>query len=458
MIHATKILSDFAFALSYNDLSEEVVETTKRYIIDYYAAGFAGYRVNAEFNEAVIDVILEMGGKEECDFLLSSKKLPCANAAFLSACYVHGADMDDGNRKAMGHVGAHVISTALTLAQVLTVSGEDLITAINVGYEVYNRVAAAVQPGLVRRGFHSTGTAGAIACGAVAAKLMKMSAEEIYNTMALSAIQASGLIIIAESGQCCKPINPANAAKTGILSAKIIKKGVKSSLFPLESKKGFFHAMSDEVDETMITDGLGEVFTITESYMKPYPSCRHTHCGIECALDIRERLPLGNKIEKVNVYIYQNAIDIAGQIKIPEFSDDSKFSVHYSLASALLRGHFDLSDLDISGIDSEMTDLIGKIELIPDSSMENREKGIRGCRVEVVLESGEKIEKTVLIPLGDAANPLTFGALREKLSQCAFGVITESQQDILFNNILNIHKAKAFDTINIYNEKITEVE
>jgi hypothetical protein len=58
----------------------------------------------------------------------------------------------------------------------------------------------------------------------------------------------------------------------------------------------------------------------------------------------------------------------------------------------------------------------------------------------------------------DAANPLTFEALREKLSQCAAGVISKEKQDILFNNILNIHKVKAFDTINIYNEKFTEVE
>ncbi|MBO5937694.1 MAG: MmgE/PrpD family protein [Clostridia bacterium] len=203
MIHCSEILSEFAYNLKFTDLSDEVVDTTKRYIADYYAASFAGIKVNVTFNDAVIDVITEMGGKQECDYIFSDVRLPAANAAFLSACMAHGADMDDGNRKAMGHVGAHVISTALTLCQTLDVSGEDVITAINVGYEVYNRVAAAVQPGLVHRGFHSTGTAGAIACGAVAAKLMGMDKEGIYNTMALSAIQASGLIIIAESGQSC---------------------------------------------------------------------------------------------------------------------------------------------------------------------------------------------------------------------------------------------------------------
>lgn len=451
MIHYSKMLSDFVYNLKYEDLPDDVVDTTKRYIADYYAAAFAGIKVNGTFNDAVIDVISDMGGKQECDYIFSDKRLPAVNAAFLSACMAHGADMDDGNRKAMGHVGAHVISTALTLCQTLDVNGKDIITAVNAGYEVYNRVAAAVQPGLVHRGFHSTGTAGAIACGAVAAKLMGMDEEAVYNTMALCAVQASGLIIIAESGQSCKPINPANAAKTGILSAKIIEKGVRSSDYFLESRKGYFHAMSDEVDGNMITDGLGEVFTISESYMKPYPSCRHTHCGIECALDIRKRLPADSKIKDVKVYIYKNAIDIAGQIKVPKVSDDAKFSVHYSLAVALLKGHFNLGDLDISGIDDEMLRVIDSIELIPDSSMEDRDKGIRGSRVVVTTENGAAFEKTVLIPLGDAANPLTWKDLEDKLNSCSEGLLSEENQKNLMGNIRKFDEFNKIDTINLYN-------
>ena len=63
MIHATQILSKFAADLRYEDLSAEVVDTTKKFIIDYYAACYAGIRVNTTFNKAVEQVILDMGGK-----------------------------------------------------------------------------------------------------------------------------------------------------------------------------------------------------------------------------------------------------------------------------------------------------------------------------------------------------------------------------------------------------------
>lgn len=449
--HITRILSEFVYQLAYEQLPNEVVEKTKEYIIDYYAAAFAGMRVNRTFNCAVQEVMEEMGGKEECDFLLSDKRLPCANAAFLNACYAHGADMDDGNRKAMGHIGAHVISAVLTLAQVLHVDGEKIITAINAGYEVYNRIGAALQPGLVHRGFHSTGTVGAIACGAACAKLMEMSEREIYHTMALCAIQASGLIIIAESGQSCKPINPANAAKTGILSAKLVSKGIESSMFPLESDKGFFHAMSDEIDVAEIIEGLGQTFTICESYIKPYPSCRHTHCGIEGALAIKGRMQPSDSIKSVRVYIYGNAIRIAGQIQVPKVKDDAKFSIHYAVATALVRGHFGLSDLDISSID-DVLPIISKITLVEDANMENRKEGIRGARVVVELEDGSTLEETVLIPLGDAAKPLSHEALRAKLRECSETILSEREQEILVKNIWNLEKIAHINTINIYDK------
>lgn len=419
-----RLLSDFAAGLSFERLPPEAVETTRIYIADYYAACFAGIRVNAAFNQALLPIVEGMGGKEEASVFGSGRRFPAENAAFMNGVYAHGADMDDGNRKAMGHVAAHVMSAVFAMAETLgKATWQDVFTAINVGYEVYNRVAAAAQPGLVHRGFHSTGTAGALACAAACAKLMGLDADGIYHAIAISAIQASGLIIIAESGQACKPLNPANAAKTGILSARLAAAGVKGPVLPLESQKGWFHAMTDEVHDEML-DGLGETFTICESYLKPYPSCRHTHCGIEAAIGVREELlrdraTIGD-IRDIRLFIYENAIRIAGQIKQPETPDDAKFSIHYSLATALATGNYTLEDLE-KAPGPEVIGLIEKTELIPDAAMEDRALGIRGCRLEVTLADGRRYEKTVLLPKGDATNPFSWEDMQRKMEACLHG-------------------------------------
>lgn len=460
MTHITKILSSFIANLKYEDLPESVVETTKIYILDYYAACFAGIKTNDKFNKILEDIFFETGGKEESSVLLKNMKLPVGNAAFLNAVYAHGADMDDGNRKAMGHVAAHVMSAVFALSEILDVSGKDIITAINAGYEVYNRAAAAVQPGLVRRGFHSTGTAGALACGSAAAKLLGLDEKGVYNAISLSAIQSSGLMLITESGQSCKPINPANAARSGILSAQLAQKGIESSVYPLESSKGWFSAMSDSVDETEVTDGLGETFTICESYLKPHPSCRHTHCGIEAALRIRQsllndsqKIELQN-VERIAVHIYPNAIRVAGNIQMPKTDEESKFSIHYALAVALWRGHFNLADLNIDNVEPEICDIIRKIVIIPDESMENKKAGIRGAKVCLERTDGTVYEECISIPKGDAANPFTVRDLHEKLAVCADNVITAEQQRSLISAVESFEKIENYCSINALLDRV----
>lgn len=235
MINVTEQLSDFAANL--HSLPKHVVEQTKMFIADYIAAVFAGYKVNTVVNSAVLSLIEEMGGAEQASVLFSSKKYPVSNAAFVNALYSHGADMDDGNKIAAGHIGIHVMSSVFALAETLMALWEDVFVAINVGYEIFNRVAGAAQPSLYNKGFHSTSIAGSIASAAACAKMLGLDAAGIYNAMSLGAIQANGLIIVDESGQSCKPINPANTARTGVVSAQLAAKGINCSRNPLESKK-----------------------------------------------------------------------------------------------------------------------------------------------------------------------------------------------------------------------------
>lgn len=438
-----KILSRFVSKLDYQSIPLSAKENTRLFLADYICSAIAGKRTNKVFNNAVEKFVFSQGGAEESTVMFGGRKVPCSKAAFLNACYSHGADMDDGNRKAMGHVGAHVFSTVLALGEKLSSSEGDMLVAINVGYDVYCRVAAAAQPGLVHRGFHSTGTAGVIACAAAAAKLKGLDENGIYNAMAISVTMASGLMIVAESGQSIKPLNPAKAAECGILAAELSENGVCGGNLPFESEKGWFHSMTDKVDYSMITSGLGEIFCIDECYIKPYPSCRHTHCAIQAVLELREEYSLSAEdIKSIKVYIYPNAIRIAGQIIKPETPDDSKFSIHYSAACAAVLGRFTLNELDFGSVPDEVFEVIKKIELIPDDSMENREKGIRGCKVEIECAENRTYSKTVLIPKGDPQNPFTAKDMRSKLLQCAEGFLSDSSREELLSTLLDFGKTE----------------
>lgn len=452
MHQITDKISRYVAELRYDQLPETVIEQVKLFIADYFAACFAGYRINRGLNSKVLQLMLQMGGTPESTVLFSEQKLPASNAAFINAFYAHGADMDDGNRKAAGHIGAHVMSAVFALAEVLNSTWEAVIVAIVAGYDVFNRVAGAAQPALYNKGFHSTGVGGSLACAAACAKLMGLDCDGIYNAISLSAIQSSGLIIIDESGQGCKPINPANGARIGLISAQLAQLGVESSRDPLESKKGWFNAFGDQIDGEVLLGGLGEAFTISESYLKLYPACRHTHCCIDGALDLRARLLQDglsvSDIENITVTIYPSAIKSAGMIQYPRTADEAKFSIHYCMAAALTKGSFGLDDLDVASGEAAFP-LASRITLVPDSSMEDRKAGIRGAKIQLRTARGD-YEETVLIPKGEAQKPLSWTDIEKKLNQCAGALCNKQAQAAFIKAVRDIEPHMSFVNLFVY--------
>ncbi len=443
----TSTLSHFAEKLCFSDIPTQTLDRLRMFVADYCAACFAGYRVNRPFNRAVLSLIRSDAGTGEASILGESQKYPASTAAYMNAIYAHGADMDDGNRKAAGHIGTHVMPAVFALAEKERSAWEDVLTALLVGYEFFNRIVGAAQPSLYHKGFHSTGVGGSLACAAACAKLLGLDAKGIQDAVALAAVQSSGLILIDESGQACKPLNPANAAKLGLFSAQLAQKGVDAPQQPLESRKGWFHAFSDAVDEHILLDGLGQRFTIEESYLKLYPSCRHTHSVIDGARELRLQLLAAgyrlDAVEDVRIFIYPNAIKSAGNISLPINAGEAKFSIHYAFAAALQLGNFRLQELDPQP-DAELLSLIGKVRLIPDESMENRSLGLRGSKISLTTQDHRQFEVYVPIPRGEGDLPLRWEELREKMLFCADGLLTESALDSLLAQCRELGRHQSF--------------
>jgi 2-methylcitrate dehydratase PrpD len=418
---------------SNSTLSKSDIEQIQNLLLDFFAAMFAGYKQNKQFADSVEAVVLAQGGIAESTVLFKDCKVPARSAAFLNSLYGHGAELDDGNKKAMGHVGVHIIPAVLSLAEAEKKTMDEAMLAIACGYEAYIRISSAAQPGMVNRSFHSTGFAGAPACAVACAKLLGLNAEGIESAMSLACTMASGLITYSESQQMIKPINPAKAAETGVFAARLAQTGIKGPANCLEGPHGWFKAATEMADESIITEQF-EHLLIHECYFKLFPSCRHTHCGIEAAINIYNTITDKRKtIESVDVFIYPNAIKLAGQIKHPIDADETKFSIHYTLACALLFGEYGVDYMNPPCNDDKLYDLIEKIHLIPDEKMEIREKGIRGTRIEVTLSNGEIFSNTVLVPKGDPENPLSRKDIILKLRTCSSGIITEAHLEKLID-------------------------
>ena len=421
-------------------LSERDIQQLQTLIIDFFAAAYAGYQQNHIFNRAVEKVVFSQGGAEESSILFQAEKYPARLAAFMNSVYGHGAELDDGNKKAAGHAGVHLIPAVFALADKLGSSNEEVLLALATGYEAYIRISSAAQPGLVQRGFHSTGMAGTLACAAACARLYRLDAQGTEDAIALATTMTGGLLSYGDSRPAIKPLNPGKAAENGVFAAMLAAAGVQGPKEALEGPNGWFHAVTEHVDENCLQGG--DHLLLHDCYFKLYPSCRHTHCGIDAAIHLHD-LVSPEEIRAVKVYIYPNAIKLAG-IRLPQDQDETKFSIPYTLACALLKGSYGVADMDPPDLSPQMLELIGKIQMIPDETMEDRAKGIRGARLVLVKTDGEQLSETVLVPKGDPENPLTRGDIVEKLRVCAGGQADEETLRKLVERIGEIQGKNRF--------------
>lgn len=441
-MYTSEILAQFVAELQYERIPEKTLDNARGRVLDFISSAAAGYTVNGPMNEIVYDTVRALNASKDCGVYFGNGRLSVTDAAFMNAFYGHGADLDDGHMLSSGHPGVGVVPACLALAEYRSLSAQTLLTAVVAGYEVYVRVSNAIMPSHLHRGFHGTGTVGAVACAAAAAKMLCDDPQAIHRAISLGAVAASGLFEVSESGQAMKPINPANAARTGILSALLAVNGADAPLNPFEGKRGFFKAFADQLKLDEITQDLGTAYRIDSCYLKMYPACRHMHGLIDCAVALREQGGFTpDDIEKIRLCVYENSIRVTGNIREPVDPGEAKFSQTYGVAIGLTTGNYTLADI---ARPEEMSDtvrsLIRKMEIVCDPTLEVRAQMIRGARVEIVLKNGRTLVHEVRTPKGEAVTPFTREDMRRKLAACAEGVLEEQAQDRVFNACMTLGK------------------
>ncbi|MDX9872483.1 MAG: MmgE/PrpD family protein [Clostridia bacterium] len=423
-------LLDYLYECAGPDLGPDVTARVKLAIMDFIASGLAGYRINQVFNEAAYKVFIGLGGKPESTIMLYGMKLPAIHAATINGMIGHGADIDDGHKQAMGHPGVAVIPAVLALAEAKKSSWQEIAAAIVAGYELFVRVARVVNPPHFLRGFHTTGTVGTMAAAAAAAKMMGLPRKEFHHAVSLSALQSAGLLEVTESGQGAKALHPGKAAGNGIFAALLAAAGAGGPLDFLEGEKGFIKAFSGNTDSSPLLQRLGDGYEISGCYYKLYPACRHVHAPIDAALKLNRTGFAAGEIEKVRVHIYPGALKLTGSIYYPQCGDEAKFSLPYTVAVGLAKGAFTLGHLETAAaIAPDVKGLIDKMEIVCDPALEDRQKNIRGTKIEIIFKDGTARMEYVPLPKGDPEVPVTNEDIENKLRSCAENVFSPERAE-----------------------------
>jgi 2-methylcitrate dehydratase PrpD len=416
---------------------DQLYHQAKRCVLDYLGVISAGKKLLGAKGEKLVaqfpDVI---NGSSVIGF--STKKSP-DSAAFLNGFISHVAELDDGVNSGIVHPGTPVISAMFALAQIREVSGEDLLKGVIIGYEATIRLANAVQPSHKKKGFHATGTIGAVGAAVGVAIMLKSEKSALKNALTAALISAGGSLKALEDDSELKPYNVGNAARAGLTAFLISGSGFTGPKDALGGEGGFINMKTSDFDQQKLTPDSSD-FAINSIYIKPYAACRYCHPAIEAAIKIRESYEFpSDKIKSINVATYDLAVKNHDHTEIGNISS-AKMSIPFSVASALFNGKGGINEFSQPMIENlSIMNLTKKINVNSDIEFSTLfpEKSI--AQLSVVMNDGTHFLETIEYPKGEPENPLSDRELEQKFEELAlFSEMESSRKNGIIEAVWNL--------------------
>ncbi len=372
---------------------------------DYFSVAFAGAAKNKKHWESILNNTDE--GKSE--LIGYVKRVDEKTAALINGFNAHALELDDGQRFAMIHLGASIISAIKAAADNISISNNAFLTGIIMGYEAACRVAIAMQPSHKNRGYHTAGTCGTIGSAVGVAFALGMDKEQLNVVLTCAAGSAAGMLEIQEQNSEIKPYNVGRAAMDGLTSAYM---GYTYFMTPDDmfgGDRGFFRVFADEFYSNKLIEDT-DYFEIERIYVKPYASCRHSHSAVEAAIRLHESIDI-NEIDTVDVLTYKLGVKGHDHNDIHSVAA-AKLSTPYAVAAGLIYGRADLSVFE--PIDAQIVELAKKVVVSEDTALTAESPKMRIAIVKVTMNDGRLLESRVDYAKGDPENPMTDEELAEK--------------------------------------------
>ncbi|MFH1382685.1 MAG: MmgE/PrpD family protein [Chloroflexota bacterium] len=415
-------LASFVISSKYEDLPQNVIDITKKDIIDTLGTTLAGS--GAPGCKEVVDLTTELGGRADATVLVYGGKVPAPEAAFANGTMAHALDYDDTHDQAVLHVGVSVIPAALAVAEYLgEVNGKDFVTAVALGSEIVCRLGMATKRW---GGWILTPLYGYFGAATAAAKLLGLTEDGMLNAWGITYAQASGNGECVASGSWMKRVQAGLAARGGTFSALLAKKGVTGARESLEGRAGLFNVyQGGEYDRNALTRDLGSRFDFADLSFKPYPCCRWNHTAIDAALELVQKYNINSdEIESATVGVGKEAFGLCQPVEVkyaPRTIVDAQFSIPYNVGTAFAKRGVTIQDFTEKAIKEPRTlGVIAKLTCNIDPEVANRpNREISPTRVSVRMKNGQEFSSRVDFPKGHPKNPMIALEFIEKFRKCA---------------------------------------
>ena len=452
MENMTEKFANFCEELRYEDLPHDVIKRTKLLILDTVGIIIRA-RHDAESTSSLVSAIerLEMSNGS-CQVFSDNKSYSPSAAALLNGTLAHSLDFDDTHAEASLHSSAPILAAALAAAEMNKSSGQQLITACVVGYEIQIRLGlAGGSSAHYKKGFHPSATCGIFGAAAAAGYLMGLNKDQYISAFGIALSQSAGSMQFLTDGAWTKRSHVGQAAQNGLSCAIMAAEGFKGPSKAFEGKWGYFHSYASGGDMEKAIDGLGKKFETLNLGVKPYPSCRYSHAAIDGIIELKNELGFSTaELDDIDIGLSETALNIIGyplsDKQNPKSVVDGQFSMPFCAAVTVKSGGLKWDDYKNYLNDSDTLSLCNKIKVSPDKDAEECCPEYMSAKVKVVVK-GKKYEKFVKIPKGEPENFMEDSEFISKFRSLAEPYLSNEKIDKLTVSMLKLDQSNNINSI-----------
>lgn len=441
--HYTETLSAFIRNLKYEDIPPEVIERAKGIAMQTIGASLA---VNGlPVAEKAISLGRRCGGSGgEATLWIDGGKTSIPGAVFCNSTLSDALDWEDCAWT--GHPSAGIIPVAFACAEAGHKSGKDFLTAVVAGYEVYTRIAMAVQPPENWPNYKGWGlTAWQIfAAVAPAAKLTGLTEEQINQAIGFG---VTGCPIPQSFHQSAMSdayhYEHGFRSMEGVMCAFNAEAGVDNYMNALDDPWAFENHVSVSPDSSWYTRDLGKRWLIMETLLKHWPA----NMWIQTPMELTDSIMRRHNLRKDD--IAQVTIDPPTYLRMAYYPEgytsltQAQFSMPFMLASYICDPTPGSRWLQKERLtDPEILEMAAKIKSGPSEPLlmpkcfKDFQKGRHPViTVTIRTNSGQEYSETMEKHLGHPGNMMTLEQFQERFrvqaSACLSGKRLERLTDLL---------------------------
>ncbi|MEW4193968.1 MmgE/PrpD family protein [Bacillus altitudinis] len=397
---------------------QQAVQMARNGLLDAAAAALAAKE--DEGIQKLMALVEQEGGAAQIPVIGQGKKVSRQAAAMLNGYLIHALDYDDVHSDVRGHPSAVIIPALLSQLTDGEAYGDRFLAAYITGVEVMARLGESIGKSHYERGWHNTGTLGAIAAVCAIGYLKQVSQKELAKAIGFAGAQSAGMR--KQFGTDMKPLQAGLAAQTAVWSMDLACSGFGGSESVLDGELGFFSLYGDQkLAERLLLEDYGTVWRIVSPglWFKVYPFCSAAHHAADAIESlVQEHSSLQEKIVQVDV-MFPPGGDAALTERTPLTGEEGRFSVEYVIALAVFGQPLSLDAFTKKAISPELRTWMKRVNRVYDQTIEPHPDAVPKGRftiVKLTLSDGTTISKRVDIPRGAPGCALSTEDIIQKLS------------------------------------------